>query len=381
MLTTVVCAMGLSPALATAEDTARHGGGSGGGVTVVARGLNGPFELSDGPGRSVYVTEADAGQVTAVDLRSGAVRPVVTGLPGPAGAVRVGRQFVIVTGAASGPPDEPAASAPAAASSAAHASAADPSADDLSASVLVARAGQPASRLADLTAYELANNPDGQQQFDPETGQPLDALSNPFYVLNARRGFALVADGGANAVLAVSRTGKVSNFFVPPTVNTGACKDLPNNDAAHPGCDSVPTGLAYGPHNTLYVSALTADVPGEGRVYVLDARTGKQKRVIKGFTAPTGVAVDPYGNIYVSEALEGAPEGEPPADFDPSTIGRIVKVSCDGRRSAAQVTMPTGLLWQDGALYSSAWSVAGLFLGIPDAGQVVKVAPSAFRRI
>jgi hypothetical protein len=39
--------------------------------------------------------------------------------------------------------------------------------------------------------------------------------------------------------------------------------------------------------------------------------------------------------------------------------------------------MPLGLLWNRG-LYSTAWSVAGLFLGIPDAGQVVKVRQSAF---
>ena len=41
------------------------------------------------------------------------------------------------------------------------------------------------------------------------------------------------------------------------------------------------------------------------------------------------------------------------------------------------LTMPAGLAWHDGALYSTAWSIAGL-LGIPHAGQVVTVSPSAF---
>ena len=42
--------------------------------------------------------------------------------------------------------------------------------------------------------------------------------------------------------------------------------------------------------------------------------------------------------------------------------------------------MPIGLVWHEGgALYSTAWSVAGLFLGILDAGQVVQVRQSAFR--
>ncbi len=113
-------------------------------------------------------------------------------------------------------------------------------------------------------------------------------------------------------------------------------------------------------------------------MYVLNARTGKVLDVIGGFTAPTGVAVGPHGAVYVSELLHNAPQGDPPPGFDPSTVGRIVRVAPDGTRTYAAVTMPIGLVWHDGALYSTAWSVAGLFLGIPDAGQVVKVRQSAF---
>ena len=113
-------------------------------------------------------------------------------------------------------------------------------------------------------------------------------------------------------------------------------------------------------------------------MYVLNARTGKVFDVIGGFTAPTGVAVGPHGAVYVSELLHNAPQGDPPPGFDPSTVGRIVRVAPDGTRTHAAVTMPIGLVWHDGALYSTAWSVAGLFLGIPDAGQVVKVRQSAF---
>ena len=40
--------------------------------------------------------------------------------------------------------------------------------------------------------------------------------------------------------------------------------------------------------------------------------------------------------------------------------------------------MPVGLLIDNGVLYSSAWSVVCLFLGIPNAGQVVRVNDSAF---
>ncbi len=327
-------------------------------VTVLADGLEGPYQVSS-IGKSLLVTESGAGRVIAVDPRSGKVRTVVDGL-GPnaaSGATRIGSRTFIVTGEAD--PSAPAGPYP-------------------GSSVLVAKHGKVA-QFADLMAAELKYNPDGQTQFGPD-GVPLDALSNPFSVI-AERGWGgglLVADGGGNVVWRVSAKGKVTPFFVPPTVNTGACEGRPNNDANSVGCDAVPTGVAYGPRNTLYVSALTGEAPGEGRVYVLDAKSGKIRKVISGFTAPTGVTVRPDGTFYVSEVLEGAPQGEPGPDFDPSSVGQIVKVTPWGKRTEAQVTMPTGVLWRGGKLYASAWSIAA-FLGIPAAGQVVSVSDAAFK--
>jgi hypothetical protein len=258
----------------------------------------------------------------------------------------------------------------------------DPSTPDQSTGGLyVARPGGTPRLFADLMAYELAHNPDGQIQFD-ENGQPPDALSNPYYVIRDRRqyGYLLVADAGANDVLAVDRHGRVSTFFVPPVVTTGACATAENNTPSGVGCDPVPTGLAYGPDGLLYISALTAEMPGEGRVYVVTPH-GRLVGVIRGFSAPTGVAVDRWGTVYVSELLEGAPpeDAPPPPGFDPSTVGQIVAVPRFGHRTYAQVTMPSGLLWSDGKLYSSAWAIAS-FLGIADAGQVVTVGRSAFQR-
>jgi hypothetical protein len=351
VLTAAACSAALvsAPAAAQSERSAQHQA-----VRVVASGLEGPLQLSEGRGK-LYVMEAGAGQVTRVNRWTGNTRAVVTGL-GPyaaSGAAPVGRRFAIVTGEAD--PSQPAGPYP-------------------GSSLLIARRGGAVRQLADLLAYELKHNPDGQ-------AQNVDALSNPFYVLPERHGggSVLVADGGANDVLRVSPRGRVSTFFRVPTVNTGACRGLENNDPQHPGCDGVPTGLAYGPHNTLYVSALTGEVPGEGRIYVLNASNGKIKRVIKGLSGPTGVAVDRRtGTVYASELLEGMPEGQPPADFDPATVGRIVRIAPNGRRSYAQVAMPSGLLFSDGKLYASAWSIAGLFFQIPHAGQVVTVGRSAF---
>ena len=359
LTTATACCASLLVSPATADDSVGRPTGSP--ITVLADRLNGPFEISQTK-KMIYVTESDAGRVVAINKKTRRARAVVTGLGQntAAGAVRVGSRIAIVTGEAD--PSAPPGPVP-------------------GSSVLVARPGGTPRQFADLLAYELKYNPDGQTQFGSD-GQPLDALSNPFHVLKdkSKGGFVLVADGGANAVLRVDRRGRISTFFVPPTINTGACEGVPNNDASTVGCDSVPTGLAYGPNNSLYVSALTAEAPGEGRVYVLNAKTGKLKRVISGFSGPTGVAVKSTGTVYVSELLEGAPAGPPGPGFDPSTIGQLVKVARTGNRRFAQVTMPLGILVDGKRLYSTTWSVAGLFLGIPDAGQVVRIEDRAFGR-
>lgn len=337
----------------------RHGGGhhdAGPPVEVVASGLSDPWSVRfDGRGRLV-VAEQGTGEVTRVEGPGAGGQRVPATQPGLAAADTSGRTVLALT--SGGAPDAPAVAEQA-----------------------TLYAGPPGQlrALVDLLGYEKSTNPDGQDQAAP------DALSNPFSVLagsGKHAPLAYVADGGANDVLAVAADGRVSTFFVPPTVTTGACAGVPNNGSLT-GCDSVPTGLSYGPGGKVYVAALTAEVLGEGRVYVLD-RTGHQVREITGFTGPTGVAVGDDGTVYVSELLEGAPpqDGPPPAGFDPSTIGRIVAVAPDGRRSAAQVTMPLGLQWRDGALYTTAWSVAGQFgttpAGAPPVGVVAEVRKSAF---
>jgi hypothetical protein len=338
-------------ASAPAQAAPRHPGPP---VRTIATGMNGPFGLDVQSSKRAIVAESGAGQVTSVNLRTGAKRALITGLPGVAGVATYGNKIYAVLGGEQGTPAFPAAS------------------------VLVAnKDGSGARVLADLMRYELKRNPDRQPQFN-EQGEPYDALSNPFSMIATKWGL-LIADGGANDVLRVHpRTGRISTFFVPPNPTTPAC--LEPGAQANPGvrgCDSVPTGVAVR-GRYVYVSTLGAESPGAAAVYKLDGRTGKVLKVYRGFTSLTGIAVSPSGTIYLSEVLFGAPATEePPPGFDPSSVGRITRIQ-HGRISHAPVTMPTGLDYFHGKLYASSWSIAG-FLGIPDAGQLVEVNQKAFR--
>lgn len=350
--TALTCAGLLGSGPATA-DTPKAAAETPATVKVVAKNLTDPRQVSES-GDYFYVAESGLNQVARVTKVGGARRTVVTGIPNAEGVVRADGKIYTTSGAA-GPGEQEVAG---------------------SRRLYSAKAGHRAKTFADLLEYELKYNPDHQTQ---GTGPDDDTLSNPFYVVKSKskNGFLLVADAGANDVLAVSKKGKISTFFVPPTITTGACATVEQNSDAGPSCDPVPTGLAYGPKGLLYISGLSSETPKEGRVYVVD-KNAKLVKTMSGFTSPTGVAVGPDGSVYVSEALQGFPENGPGPGFDPDSVGQIVKVAPDGTRTFAQVSQPTGLLWDEGKLYASARSLYKAFLGPDGEGQIVSVDPSSF---
>jgi hypothetical protein len=360
VLVAVGAAVVVLPA-APAGASSGQGPGQGDPVTTVATGLDGPRQVGDYRGDRLVVAESGSGEVSSVSTRTGEVVTLLGGLVSPQGVDYDSGRLYVATGDAGGPPEEGAPPPPRVPGSM---------------SLVIAEPGGRVLRTIDLLAYELAHNPDGQVQFGPD-GAPVDALSNPYAVLAVGRR-VLVADAGANAVLAVDRhSGEVSTFFVPPVVtDVPGCVGAENNPGTV-GCDPVPTGIALGQDGRIYVSTLGAEVPGAGRVYVL-SREGKVVRVIDGLTAPTGLAVAGNGDVYVSDVAEGAPSEDPGPGFDPATIGDVTRIDRHGARTVAQVPMPTGLQTRNGVLFAAGWSVAE-FLGLPgDRGELVRVDRSAF---
>ena len=359
-------------ALLVPATAASAGDGYGGDdVRTGAEGLDGPRQLNTFVHGKLVVAESDSGEVSSVDPRTGRVRTLLSGLPNPQGVDYDHGLLYIALGEA-GPEGEPEAQA---ARRGGYGLQPRPS------SLVVAKPDGRIVKVYDLLRYELRHNPDRQPHFDPETKEPLDAISNPFSV-EVQKHRILVADAGANAVLAIDRrTHRISTFFVPPVVpsrHNPGCEGA-NDSQGVDGCDPVPTGVTE-KNGLIYVSTLGAEVEDAARVYVLN-KHGRVLKVIKHLTGLTGIAVDEKGAVYVSELFEGGPEGEgpPPEGFDPAEVGQVIKIDKHGKRTYAQVTMPTGLEFLYGRLYASAWSVAG-FLGMPSAGEVVKVPRGAFER-
>lgn len=288
-------------------------------VRPVAAGFKGPLNIAVTPERVMYVADAFGGELVRVNLRTGVKTVVVKG--GVAGvSVHNGRIYVTAT-------KEPEAGL------------------GQGAATLARVRGGKLVTVADTLAHELKSNPDGQTA---QTGKQADALSNPYAVL-ALAGRQFVADAGANDVLEVTAEGRIRTVVALPNINVGKCQGAPNNDAQHPGCDAVPTGVALGRDGQLYISGLGAGVAG--RIWRVDPDTGQIGFVYGNLPPLTGIAAGSDGSIFASSLF---------ADL-------IVRIGPDGSRTTAKVLKPTGLAWRNGVLYAASQT-----------GQVFSVPPGAF---
>ena len=200
--------------------------------------------------------------------------------------------------------------------------------------------------IANISAYEAAHDPDGE-----------GVDSNPYSVL-ALKNQILVADAAGDDILSV-KNGQVSLWATLPEYG--------------PDFDAVPTTLTRGPHGAIYVGELHSELQHKARVWQYD-RMGHRLRSWTGFTTVTGVARGGDGSLYVSELFGGTCGFDDPTCFP----GRVVKVAPDGTRTYAQVSQPSGLLWDDGKLYAAARSLYKAFNNQDGQGQIVSVDPSSF---
>ncbi len=237
---------------------------------------------------------------------------------------------------------------------------------DQAGQLLVARPWENARPFANISAYEIAHDPDG-----------MGVDSDPYAVL-ALDDRVLVADAAANAIFSVDRHGTVSVFHVFPNVvnkvTTTATADWPGYDPTpqFPGAHFVPTSLAADDDGDIYVGGLVSELPGQGQVVRLDEETGKVEKTWSGFTTVTGVAVGRDDSLYVSQLF--APQAAP---IDPMVNGVLTKVSSEGTRTNKDVPFPAGVAvdsWNN--VYVAAFSIApdtglaGAPPGVDTSGQI-----------
>jgi hypothetical protein len=200
--------------------------------------------------------------------------------------------------------------------------------------------------IADIAAYEIANNPDGG-----------DRNSNPYGLL-AEPGSRVVVDAGGNTLLRVRANGDIS------TVAVFGARANPS-PIGPPFSESVPTAVAVGPDGAYYVAELTG-VPflaGFARIHRV-APDGTTSVYASGFTTVIDIAFGPDGSLYVLEHSTG------PVFF--AMPGRLLKVATDGTRTTVidGLTRPGSVaVGPDGALYVSNRSIS---IGL---GEVLRIEP------
>ena len=205
------------------------------------------------------------------------------------------------------------------------------------------------TEVLDLSAFEAANNPDGNA-----------VDSNPFG-FRLLPGGAAYTDAGANALIGITPIGALSTLAVFPN------RFVPFAGGTIP-MQSVPTTVAEAPDGSLLVGELTGfPFPvGGARVYQVPRNGGPPVVVATGFTNIIDIVATRVGMGYVLEHDADAINA-------PGTAGRLIRVNADGSQTVltnANLTKPGGVtVGPDGAIYVTNFSTS------PGGGEVVRLTP------
>jgi len=247
----------------------------------------------------------------------------------------------------------------------------------------VSRGG--AKKVANISAFEAAVNPDGAQ---------ID--SNPFDVAALSGGSALVADAAANAIVVADAGGNVDWVATLPSevVSTSnlqsllGCPDVPAEFADELGficgvpfmpAEAVPTSVAIGPDGAYYVGELKGfPAPaGASRIWRIepgtrhaDCGTSSACSVVAdGFTSIIDLNFGPDGTLYVTELDESSWAAvEILADGSGGTVNACDFDSWSCSEVATGLPIPTATTVADGTLYASILAL------VPGAAQVVPLS-------
>lgn len=220
--------------------------------------------------------------------------------------------------------------------------------------------------VADIAAYEKARNPDARNRYgftdlaphcanqvpaDAGGGFPQRGVvdSNPYALTSLPGGGWLVADAGANAILKVSRHGRVSTAAVLPPVPVRVTRAIATS-LALPTCtighvyrlQPVPTDVELGRFGRVFVTSLPGGpespvLGANGGVFAVDTRHGKVRRVAGGLLGAVDLAVGRHGTVYVAELFGN----------------RISKLTRHGVRTVVNLPSPGAVESAGGRLFAT----------------------------
>ena len=334
----------------TASASGNHrGGGGGSGPVTLAEGLAGPLQIDAAGNGVVLVAQSFGGTLSAVK-KGGAVTDLVS---------RPGEE---ISGVAAGPFGSVYFTR---------------GTEDGVSEVWVRDFKGKERRVADLSAFEAAKNPDqvntyGFQglaaecaaQLPPDLGPAsyTGIVESHAYALASTPFGVLVADAAANDIVLVDWWGKVRVVSVLPpqpaviTPDGAAANGLPECTVGSTySFEPVPTDVEVGPGGSLYVTSLPGgpedpSLGARGSVLKVNPWNGRTTTVATGFAAATNLAVSPNGTIYVAELFGG----------------QVSKVVRGAPVPVAAVDSPAAVEWDRGRLLvTSEVFGAGKLLSIP----------------
>lgn len=314
---------GAAHAAVQAKDHRGGGGAAEPATSLLASGLQGASGSTIGPDGALYVVEGTIGQVTRIDLRTGAKTPFVTGLPkavipigGPIDVAFQGRTaYVLVANVGDDVPGSPR--------------------NDIDG---IYRVDGPRSFtvVADIGRWSLQNPPPPDLDYFLTRGVP--------FALEAVRGGFLVTDGHHNRLLRATLSGVVT-----------AVRQFDN---------IVPTGLAVrGPRVYMAEAGPVPHLPETGRVVAFGMRIPQPRVVASGYSLLVDVEFGPCGLYALSQ-------GDSPGQVDPGApalpdSGELLLARRNGTFSvvAEDLDRPTSVAFARGDAYVTTM-----------AGEVVKVS-------
>jgi hypothetical protein len=207
------------------------------------------------------------------------------------------------------------------------------------------------TRVVDIAAFAAAH-PQSASSLGTVPGEvPWD--SDPYDVVAYRGGWA-VADAGANDLLYVSATGRVSMLARFPAV----AEQVPAGVFGNPTpitveAQAVPTSVTVGPDGALYVGLLRGVPSDPGTADIYRVVPGQQPVIwASGLTSVTAIAFDRQGGLLATEFNTGGL-------LSPPTVpGALVRISNNGQTVTTLpvpgLYQPTGLaVSADGTVYVS----------------------------